>query len=647
MIVSFTHLLVILIGFIILAIASNQIGHFFTRFKLPLISGFLVAGILFGPYGLDFIHARDIGDLHFIDEISLAFIAFAAGSELYLQELKGRFKGIAGITSGLIFFTITLSTIAIFFVLSEFIPFMQPMAPAARLAVAILVGVILVARSPSSAIAIINEMRAKGPFTKTVLGVTVIMDVVVIFLFAFAASLAEVLLSDLGFDLGFVLLLLAELILSLIIGYLLGKMIEFVLALHINRQSKAFIILAIGYGVFIFSDQLKHFTLANLPFEVFLEPILLCMIGSFVVTNTSSNRSEFIKIIHDTGPYIYVVFFTLTGAALELDVLAQTWPIAVALFFIRLVGIFIGSFTGGTLAGEPASRNRLWWMAFVTQAGVAIGLAKEVATEFSPWGSALATLIISLVVLNEIVGPIFFKWSINHMGEAHTRHETPTFDGVRDAIIFGFDGQAVALSQQLVAHGWQVKTACLDTQLLGVGTAVSDLYIHPINDISIDTLNALNAKNADAIVMMLSDDENYQICETVYEHFGTDILVVRLNDRANFDRFHKLGALIVDPATVMVGLLDHFVRSPSAASLLLGMDEGQDVVDIEVRNKDLHGITLRELRLPLDTLIMSVQRDGHAIISHGYTELHLGDRITVVGSVDSLEKIFLRFDEQT
>ncbi len=646
--VSFTHLIVIVVGFIILAIASNQIGQLFTRFKLPLISGFLAAGILFGPYGLDFIHARDIGDLHFIDEISLAFIAFAAGSELYLQELKGRFKGIAGITSGLVLFTITLSTTAIFFVLSEFIPFMQPMPPAARLAVAILIGVILVARSPSSAIAIINEMRAKGPFTKTVMGVTVIMDVVVIFLFAFATSLAEVLLSNLGFDIGFVFLLLAELVLSLIIGYLLGKMIEFVLALHINRQYKAFIILAIGYGIFIFSDQLKHFTHDNLPFEIFLEPILLCMIGSFVVTNTSSNRSEFIKIIHDTGPYIYVVFFTLTGAALELDVLAQTWPIAVALFFIRLLGIFIGSFTGGTLAGEPPARNRMWWMAFVTQAGVAIGLAKEVATEFSPWGSAFATMIISLVVLNEIVGPIFFKWSINRMGEAHTRADPQEFDGVRDAIIFGFEDQAVALAKQLRAHDWHVKIAC--KQLNGQQPVLPDspdIRICPVPEYTFETLQQLDASRAEAIVCLLSDEDNYLICELAYEHFGTRDLIVRLNNRANFSKFHELGVLIVDPATVMVGLLDHFVRSPSAASLLLGMDEGQDVVDVEVRNKDLDGLALRELRLPLDTLIMSVQRDGHAIISHGYTKLHLGDRITVVGSVDSLEEIFLRFDEQT
>jgi Trk K+ transport system NAD-binding subunit len=143
---------------------------------------------------------------------------------------------------------------------------------------------------------------------------------------------------------------------------------------------------------------------------------------------------------------------------------------------------------------------------------------------------------------------------------------------------------------------------------------------------------------------MLSDDENYAICEMLYEHFGTETVVVRLNDRTNFERFHALGALIVDPATAMVGLLEQFVRSPSAASLLLGMEEGQDIMDVELRNPALHGVALRELQLPLDTLVLSVHRKGHTIISHGYTQLELGDRVTIVGKSSSLEEVSLRLD---
>ena len=100
------------------------------------------------------------------------------------------------------------------------------MSVTSRIAISILAGAILVARSPSSAIAIVNELRAKGPFTQTLLGVTMISDVVVIILFAFNSEIADGLLTGISFNAGFVLLLFGELALSIFLGYLLGKFIH-------------------------------------------------------------------------------------------------------------------------------------------------------------------------------------------------------------------------------------------------------------------------------------------------------------------------------------------------------------------------------------------------------------------------------------
>ena len=105
--------------------------------------------------------------------------------------------------------------------------------------------------SPSSAIAIINELRAKGPFTQTALGVTVISDVLVIFLFAFASSFADAILTDLGLDIRFILLLITELLLSLAMGYGLGKLLEFILSRGISEAAKTVMILIAGTGVFV------------------------------------------------------------------------------------------------------------------------------------------------------------------------------------------------------------------------------------------------------------------------------------------------------------------------------------------------------------------------------------------------------------
>jgi Kef-type K+ transport system membrane component KefB len=192
----------------------------------------------------------------------------------------------------------TTGALALFW-LADFIPFMQDLPASNRLAVALLGGAILVARSPSSAIAIVNELRARGPFTQTVLGVTMVTDVAVIFLFAFSSSIADALLTNLGFDFGFIALLLAELVLSLVLGYILGKIGEFILSLHLSRLFKTGITLLAGYGVFVLSATVRELSRTVLPFEIFLEPLLICMIGSFVVTNSQKYRDEFLKILHD------------------------------------------------------------------------------------------------------------------------------------------------------------------------------------------------------------------------------------------------------------------------------------------------------------------------------------------------------------
>ncbi len=629
-------------AFTLIALASNQVGEFFSRLRLPKITGYLLTGIIAGHFVLDFLSVELIHSLLFIDEISLAFIAFAAGNELYLPEVKGLFKSIGWVTAGLVVATLILVS-SVVFLLTNAIPFMQDMTLNGRIATSLMAGAILVARSPSSAIAIVNELRAKGPYTQVILGVTVVMDVVVIILFALTASVGEAFLRQASLNFSFIFILIGELLLAFGAGYVLFKLLDALMMTKINRLIKTLLILMAGYSVFILSHLLRDTTHELLAFELFVEPLLVCVVASFLLNNYGRNRLEFSAILHRTGPIIFVAFFTLTGAALELDLLARIWPIALILFGVRLLAVMIGSFSGGMLAGDSMKHNRYKWMGFVTQAGVALGLAKETAVEFPELGNSFATLIIAVVALNEIVGPLFFKFAINRVGEAHPRHGTPAFDGVRDAIIFGFESQSLALAKQLRLHGWQVKVAC-HTGNFRSFMENSDVEVNEISGFTAETLESLGASQAEAIITMLSDKENYEICETAYEHFGTKNLVVRLNDRANFEKFHELGALIVDPSTAIVSLLDHFVRSPSATSLLLGLEENQDVIELTIGNRRLDGRALRDLRLPAGTLILSLHRDGHMIISHGFTRLKLGDVITAVGEKKDLERLALRVE---
>ena len=636
-----TTIIIFILSFGIVALASKEIGAFFARYKLPLISGFLFAGVLVGPYALNIIPKEALSKLRFIDEVALAYIAFAAGSELYMKELRSRVKSIAWVTTGLVLSTSIIGSLA-FFLMTNYIPFTQGMSLTSRIAVSVLAGAILVARSPSSAIAIVNELRAKGPFTQTMLGVTIISDVAVIILFAFNSELAGALLTNLDFNFSFILFLLAELALSIFFGYLLGKVIDFILYKNIKGTIKGIVILLLGYAVFLIVVVLRHYSLEHLGTEMLLEPLLICMVASFVIVNWTPHRDQFLEILHELGPVIYIAFFTLTGASLDLEVLAQTWKIALALFFVRLVSIFIGSFLGGTLAKEPKKHNKVSWMAYVTQAGVGLGLAKEVAVEFPEFGLDFATIIIAVIVLNQIAGPPLFKWVINYIGESHQRGES-TYDGTRDAFIFGTDNQAHALAHLLRAKGWHIKWVCTDASC-ALTTYEEDETLSVLTAIDYENLEAINASKADAVIAMLSDEENYRLCELFYEHYGTETLVVRLNDISEIERFNKLGVLTVNPGTATVRLLDQFVHSPDAASLLLDMESDHQIRDIYIRDPNLHGVALRDLRLPFDLRIVAIHRHGHDIVSTGYTRLRLGDKVTVIGSPESIESAILKLE---
>ena len=303
----------------------------------------------------------------------------------------------------------------------------------------------------------------------------------------------------------------------------------------------------------------------------------------------------------------------------------------------------IGSFVGGFIAGDSLKFNLFGWMPFVTQAGVSLALAFTIKNyePFSTWGTEFETLIIAVIIINQIVGPPLFKWAINLVGEAHMKSQSHYGDDVRDAIIFGYEDQSVALAKQLMKANWKVKiiSRVSDTKI------IDGVQICNINNFSKEDFNTLECEKAHTIISMLSDEDNYIISEIAYEHLGTKNVIVRLNKRENYDKFKELGVNIVEPSSAMVNLLDHFARSPGATSILLGMEDGQDTIDIEITAEEIHGMALRNIRFPSDVIILSVHRKQGALVCHGFTRLRLGDIVTVVGSIESLEKVMIKLSE--
>ncbi len=628
-----------LTGFFIVAIAAYEIAKFFQKkIHFPLITGLIITGILAGSSFLGFIPETALPKLNFLNDIALAIIAFSAGAELHLEELRSRLHSIKWMTIGQLLVTFVLSGFFVFFI-SDYIPFMKDLHTDVRIAIAMLFATIFVARSPSSAIAIINEMRARGPFVKTAMGVTVIIDVLVIVLFAIVFAIVETIIKGQPLNLSFLLVLAGEISVSFILGFVFGFILKMLLKSPFNFYVKAVLIVVIGYSIYVFN----HFIVLQseawgFPFE--LEPLLIAIIASFYVTNYTKFNHEFEEIITKISPYIYIIFFTLTGDSLSLQTLINVLDIAIILFGVRVLSLIIGGFFGVWSAKEDPKYAKIAWMPYVTQAGVAIGLTTMVSDTFPSWGHEFETLIIAIIVVNQIVGPPLFKWAIKYVGEAHKKQDYKASGSQHGAVIFSLDSISLALARLLKKQGRKVKIVTTQKE-----HNINDIEVLQVDAYHKESISQLDLDNPDTVILLYPDDQrNYEIAEWVYETIGTPNMITRLESGTYAQKFKEIGVQVIEPTAAMVNLLDHMVRAPEATNILLGYDENQDTIDVEVRNPDLFGLRIRDLHLPQDVIILSLKRKGNTVITHGYTQLRIGDILTFVGSKESLEKVRLRFE---
>ncbi len=382
---------------------------------LPLLSGYIIAGILAGPHVLGFLSPSMVGQLRLLDDLALSFIALSAGAHFGLSALAGRRR--------VIIYNVAFQVVIVFSMIAGFgtvfgdrFSFTKDLSSLQTASLAVLLGVAAVARSPSSAIAIISECRARGRFTDTVLGVTVAMDVLIIILFTLAMAVVQAALTPEGrMEFAVFGALAGEIAVSIIAGLLSGKLID----QYIRRAGYdlPFFLLFFAFGVARASHWLGQFTESHFGGSLHLEPLIICMSAGFSVRNLGQGGAAFTAALDRVSLPVFVLFFSLAGASLDLAALALTWPLALCLAVIRAVAIWLAAWAAGALSGDPPQYNQTAWMAYLTQAGVAIGLAKLAMREFPVIGTYLTTVVLAVICLNQMVGPIAFKMALHRVGE--------------------------------------------------------------------------------------------------------------------------------------------------------------------------------------------------------------------------------------
>ncbi len=619
--------------FCLVCLASHRIGKWFTAVRLPYITGYLAVGAIAGGFVLDVLPKGVDADLRFVDEVALGLIAFVAGSELFLVEIRERIRTILAMSGGIALVGLVVMG-AVVAALAGVAPFGDGLSRSEVLAVAVLGGTVLLALSPPSTIAVIKEVGARGRFTSTVLSVTVVMDVVVVITFAAAASVAGALLGDGGLSLSFLPILLVDLTCAVLVGVVLGKFFAVMLARKLPLLVNAAVVLSAGYAVYEAADLIKNWSMDELGFEVYIEPLLATLIAGAVVANFTSQRNPFEHVLHTVSPAIYVAFFTLTGLSLKLDTLLGVLPIAVLLFVVRIASIAAGSMLGARIAGESGHLSRRGWMAMITQAGIALGLAREAAIQFPSLGDGFATLIVAVIVLNEIFGPMLLKYVLGRVGEVDGG------DG-RIALIYGIDRNALRLTERLEANGWSVALA--DSHLDHIEELAADGETNRPMTLIVPGGAATHLQGLDVlpdtIVAMGGDDRaNLELCEAAREA-GVERTVARIKRSELLERFHDVGTLVIDPTRAAVALLEDAVRTPDAADLVLHNDPTRQTRQIAVRSAHLAGRAVRDLRLPAGVLVLAIRRNGTTMTPDGFTTVRRGDDLTVIGTPSLLREV--------
>ncbi len=426
--VGFDPTAMLSLGFVILA--SYAFGQIVGRIGLPHLTGYILAGMALGPHVADvlprqmrlppFDHgvlsSNVIAQLRPFEILAVALIALIAGGELKFAMLRRGFGSIIGMIGGHL---LIVGPLAFAFIAGisgvipgvPRLPGLTEMSSAGALAMAVVVGAVVISTSPAAAVAVVAETRSSGPLTGVVMGSVVLMDVVIVILFSVASTFAaRTLGQEESGALG--MYLLQHIGGSVVAGAIAGGVM--ILYLRFVKAELLLFLLGTVFAVSFVAQQLE------------LEPVLLFIAAGFVVVNFSNAGEELVETVERLFLPVSVVFFTLAGARLHLGVLVALAPFAVSMVVLRAGGTFIGTRVGLVIARAPDVVRRLGWVGFVPQAGVALALAALVGRSFGELGTIFETLLVAGIALNELFGPVLLKFGLGaarEIGGADRRHE--------------------------------------------------------------------------------------------------------------------------------------------------------------------------------------------------------------------------------
>ncbi len=379
---------IVLIG----AIVAEKIVNYL---KIPAITSYILLGILLGPYALNVTGEGLMASSELLSNVVLGFIAFHIGKNFSLESFKRIGKAVFSVSLSVTVVTLICVTVGIYYVAHQ--PFH----------IALIFGAISTATAPATTMMVIRQYRARGLFTDVLLGTVAIDDAWGIMIFSVSLAIAQIL--QLGQFSELIIMLVTikaagkiffSMILGLIMAFLASK-----ISVYLKRRED---VLTFILGIILINTGIA------LYFN--MSPLLSNMFFGAVLVNIEKTSFRFFDSLSAVDWPLYVMFYVLAGANLEVGLLSTLGLIGSVYIISRIMGRIGGAYAGAVIAGTDKSIKKYMGLALMAQAGVAIGLAMMAKANLPHTGGAILNTIIATTVIYEILGPIATRYTLIKSG---------------------------------------------------------------------------------------------------------------------------------------------------------------------------------------------------------------------------------------
>jgi Kef-type K+ transport system membrane component KefB len=390
----------ILIPLGLVLLVSWLIARFSHRLRLPAVVGYLLMGLFLGPSVLDLFNENTLDTLHLLNDSALAVIAFVIGREIHLNKLRKKGTQIITITLFQQAATVVIVALGVYCVSRNMI-------------LSLLLGALASASAPAGTAIVLQENNAKGPLTETLYSIVGIDDALAIMIYAFVVAFSHFWLESGANQFHSFMIAFKEIGGSLILGAILGML----LGNCTRKVRKKADVLELILGTIIFSTGLSLY----FEFSLILTNLIIGIVISNFFKDADQKMKEPLELI---SLPVYVLFFILAGAHLQLSLLPSLGAIGLIYILCRMIGKIGGAYVGGVLSRAKTVVKKYTGMGILSQAGVAIGLAvslNKTYPELTMGEAHIAQTILNIIVgstiIFEILGPIGVQFAVNRARE--------------------------------------------------------------------------------------------------------------------------------------------------------------------------------------------------------------------------------------